>query len=414
LHGRELVAEGMFKKNGRCMASECVVESLPHLSHLTRGDSCDVLNGHIDSLSWPKPVFFELLLTERCNMNCAYCWEKNKSLVDMDENIIRKAIDFCLYASAEINKIDLFFFGGEPFLRFDLIKFIHEYATEQAQKMDKSISWSTTTNGTLLTEEIAAWCRDIGLKYLLSMDGSEEVHNKYRKYPDGTGSFSTVKNNIKYLKKYQPWLGARVTIMPENAERIVDDIWSLLDIGINQFIIGKAHGNVWTDEDSERYEKGMYRLCELYIALKKRKWPFRITSFEDSELSKSGHNSRGFGCGAGRGRLAIDPRGDIYGCGKLANITGVGNGVLPLGNIFQGYTRSKNRADLLDPTIKKRADCVGCVYIGRCSGGCPAVNASTGDSIFSSVENCKRDIEVYDRIIEYAKRRKKECGFEQD
>ena len=151
----------------------------------------------------------------------------------------------------------------------------------------------------------------------------------------------------------------------------------------------------------------------MYIALKKRKWPMRITTFENEELNK--HSKKiTYGCGAGRGRLAIDARGDLYGCGKMANTSQSGQEILPLGNVFQGFTRMQNRDDLQDSTAQRRIKCRSCTDNGKCSGGCPAINGEATGSIFAPFDGCLKKNENYAKIVEHIIRRKREDGLSGD
>jgi radical SAM protein with 4Fe4S-binding SPASM domain len=74
------------------------------------------------------------------------------------------------------------------------------------------------------------------------------------------------------------------------------------------------------------------------------------------------------------GRFCVDPFGNLYGCSKLCTSLGPGQGVAPLGNIFQGFTRPDNRLKCLDRTDRYRLKCQACDLNKVCSGGCPATN----------------------------------------
>ena len=61
-----------------------------------------------------------LIVTERCNLSCVYCYEHNKSAKQMTFDVAKKIID------EELINLDKYeymidFFGGEPFLNFELI-----------------------------------------------------------------------------------------------------------------------------------------------------------------------------------------------------------------------------------------------------------------------------------------------------
>lgn len=72
----------------------------------------------------------ELMVSQRCNLRCSYCYADGGSyhnMGDMDEKIGRQAIDF-LFTHSSAKSVMISFFGGEPLLRFDLIRKFVEYA----------------------------------------------------------------------------------------------------------------------------------------------------------------------------------------------------------------------------------------------------------------------------------------------
>jgi uncharacterized protein len=91
----------------------------------------------------------ELILTDQCNLRCSYCFEKDKNPHNMTEETATAAVDFLMTESQQMPNVTILFFGGEPLLRFDLLKKVHAYATAEAAKRSKTIIWDMTTNGTL-------------------------------------------------------------------------------------------------------------------------------------------------------------------------------------------------------------------------------------------------------------------------
>lgn len=70
----------------------------------------------------------------------------------MSLSIAKKAIDFFQEHSTDQNNVTIGFYGGEPFLEFELIKECVAYAEDKLE--GKKIEYSVTTNATLLTDEI--------------------------------------------------------------------------------------------------------------------------------------------------------------------------------------------------------------------------------------------------------------------
>lgn len=368
------------------------------------GSLADIVQGNLLARRVVKPSYLELILTHDCNLRCSYCWEINKQAVNMSKEVAAAAINFLLRASGSLKNLTVLFFGGEPMLCFDLLEWVCTFGEEKAAEVAKAISWDMTTNGTLIDEEKARWLAEHKIKYILSMDGGKEDHDRYRRFPNGNGSFELLKGKIRTLKSYQPWMGARLSVMPETARNLRKNVEELWALGINQFIIGYAHGVPWTLNDLANYEAGLQDVGELYLEMKFHRRHFRITMFEEDSLCECG-NRDSFGCGAGRARICADPKGDLFGCSKFANIAGTADGILPLGNVFQGFTRSNNRMLLLREDAGPRKLCADCELRPVCSGGCPAVSfAYTGDVFIPDMCSCQIAF-VQERVRSYMRRR---------
>lgn len=381
---------------------------------LTLSSLSEAVRGAQIARRMPKLCYMELILTDQCNLRCSYCFEKDKNPHNMSDETALAAVDFLMEESGPTKTVTILFFGGEPLLRFDLMRRVHAYATSEAGKRDKTIHWDMTTNGTLMTEEKAAWLAKARVNYLLSLDGGKEDHDRYRKFANGRGSFEAVAAKLPLMKRFQPWMGAKISVTPEAGANLARSVEELHRRGINQFILGYAHGLPWTTSDLASYEQALYELCELYLEKKFNKQYFRLSLFEEGELGDAdGHAS--FGCGAGRGRCCVDSYGDIYGCSKLATITGMHNGVLPYGNVFQGFTRIENRLQFMHTTVGPREKCRNCEFNDVCGGGCPAVNYKATGSIFDPDDLGCRIVFINQRVHGYMRQRSREVfGSDRD
>lgn len=145
-----------------------------------------------------------LELTEECNMRCKYCiyhsgnggyreFGKN----DMTFEIAKLALDQFLQGSQK-EELYVSFYGGEPLLRFDMIKQCTTYCLKEYS--DKNIRFTMTTNATLMTEEIASYLASLPKAIItVSLDGPEDVHDKYRVFHNNTGSFNKTMDGLKRL-----------------------------------------------------------------------------------------------------------------------------------------------------------------------------------------------------------------------
>ncbi len=144
--------------------------------------------------------------TERCNLRCKYCtysgayhFERRHSARDMPWETAKKAIDY-FYTHAQASKeVYISFFGGEPLLNLDLVKKSIEYARRFANW--PPIVFHVDTNGTTLSDEISRFLIENDVILQVSIDGPFEIHDRYRVFANGGGTFHLVLNALERIKK---------------------------------------------------------------------------------------------------------------------------------------------------------------------------------------------------------------------
>lgn len=153
-----------------------------------------------------------LQLTQRCNLRCSYCaytintdeiHHRKHSNHDMTWEIAKEAVDFYLIHSKKVKYPSVAFYGGEPLLKFDLIKSIILYVEKTFR--GKKVDFRITTNGTLLTEDVISFFEDHNVLLTVSLDGSKHIHDEHRRFAaNGKGSYDVIKKNLKRIKKEHP------------------------------------------------------------------------------------------------------------------------------------------------------------------------------------------------------------------
>lgn len=351
-------------------------------------------------------------------MSCSYCFEHESGYFPpkMPSKVALKAVDFLIENSRDSNFIEIVFIGGEPLLEFPLIREITEYATNRLQINGgkKQVRYVITTNGTLIEEQHMKFFRDSKCRLFLSIDGSQRDNDKDRIMTNGGSQFSIIKRKIALLKQYQQWLGARVTVLPNNARRLKHNIEVLhKELKINQFIIGFATGILWKDNEIIRYGIALKETFEYFLRerILSNNQMLKISLFDSIFDKTYGHDDTtvSWGCGAGNARIAITPNGDIYGCTKLAfSSESINKKYSVLGNVFLGFTNPDARNMLLNYSSTKRQKCKLCSLSAKCNGGCYAANITeTGNMYIPSDYYCKLAF-VQSEAIAYAKSRMKE------
>lgn len=155
----------------------------------------------IDSIN-PRRLELIILPTEKCNLRCNYCYEDfkigrmRKDTVNGIKSLIKKRVEDLLL-------LELSWFGGEPLLAAREILDICHYAQQEAKRNPNlHINSSMTTNGVLLTPDLARKLDSAGVKqYQISLDGPQELHDQFRVTAKEKGSFDNVWRNLIALSQ---------------------------------------------------------------------------------------------------------------------------------------------------------------------------------------------------------------------
>ena len=143
-----------------------------------------------------------MLVTNKCNLNCMYCQiEKNctNSASVMTISIAKNALDYFFDNCNKEKELTVNITGGEPLTNWSVVKFIIEYC--EAQYHGK-MRFSLFTNGILLNDNISYFLSDHNVLVIVSLDGPENWHNKYRfgnnqhgSYRESLKGYLIAKNN---------------------------------------------------------------------------------------------------------------------------------------------------------------------------------------------------------------------------
>lgn len=149
-----------------------------------------------------------LEITESCNLSCVYCcygnlYKKTLKGVKEDKSKILEYLKFLISLRKEYkvdSQLRIAFYGGEPLLRFDIIKACVALAKSMYQK--EKLSFGLTTNGILLTKYMD-YLVEHNFNILISMDGNKE-NNQYRVDKKGCETFEKVERNVETLYQEHP------------------------------------------------------------------------------------------------------------------------------------------------------------------------------------------------------------------
>lgn len=339
-------------------------------------------------------LFFSL--THNCQLRCNYCYAGEKIHRSMSKETLLKAIDFAF--RIPMKKLEFGFFGGEPLMEWELLKFatlkIENIATQKNIELVKTV----TTNGILLNDKKSKWLREHAFYVVVSIDGNEAMHNMHRVYADSTGTFQDVKNSILTLQKYYSSgeYSINSVITPQNILHLNDSVAYLFeDLKVDKIRLAIDYFANW-QEATEQYRE-IFNKLGVYVIEQYRQNRDISVNILDEKIRSAIENSCA-ACGFGEQKIGVAPSGTLYPCERLI---GDDTGELAMGDVFNGFDALK-RANLIAQRGNINTECQTCSLKSRCINTCGCTNYNlTGSINTTNGVVCffqKLFIEVADRV----------------
>ena len=185
---------------------------------LRYGRDSSRLPSHLLQFSKDKRPVVVWNVTRRCNLKCVHCYAHAKN-TSFDNELSTDQGKQLIDDLAEFGSPVMLFSGGEPLVRKDLPQ-LAAYAVEKGMRAVIS------TNGTLITPEMARNLKEIGLSYVgISLDGMEEINDRFRGV---SGAFRSALEGIKNSQAAGIKVGLRFTVNKFNVNEI-PKIFQLLE-----------------------------------------------------------------------------------------------------------------------------------------------------------------------------------------
>ena len=340
-------------------------------------------------------------LTRNCNLRCKYpCFTNGCTIGDMPEEIAYRGVDFLInnaLASGE-RQIEISFWGGEPLLKWELLKKVTLYAEEETRRHNLQVQFGGTTNGTLLTPEKFDFLDAHKIFFMVSFDGTADTHDKYRVTVNDTGSHEMVRRNMVEVLKKWPFYRARVAPTADNAFRFYEDVKYLFDLGFNYIMFSPVYESEWTFWDWATFESECRRVIDLMISLKLQGRDVEIEHFKSYQKADDSK----WPCGAGRNYVGIDIDGAIYPChrfNKFDDNRPWQEKEVCIGHIDHGITNPEFRQKFID----FHPQCGECDRLQDtpCHGGCYALNYDFTKDITKHHEGLCNYVDLQKRISSY-------------
>ncbi len=319
-------------------------------------------------------MFFHVILTSDCNLQCKYCF--GESLDDFDEDFgddIEVDYDLPRKQNYDLDLLKDFcrkdpecvltFYGGEPLLGIDKLR----------QIMDKvePKHFMIQTNGLLLDQLEPKYVNRFHT-ILVSIDGQEELTDYYR----GKGTFRKVIDNLKLIKKngFAGELIARMTIMEQtDLEKQVEYLLDNPDFSFTS-IHWQLNAGFWDNDYQRRnfeewtktnYISGVRELARFWVDQMQQKGVvlklYPLLGITESLL----HEEKNclMRCGAGWINYAIQTNGYIIPCPTMWGMK----------EYYLGNIKDADPLKLKQLYVNEKP-CAQCSILGICGGRCLYTN----------------------------------------
>lgn len=341
-----------------------------------------------------------LQVTQDCNFQCRYCLfandtkvERNHEHINMDYLTAKKSVDYLYEHCEDANEVVIGFYGGEPFLNFDLIKNITEYANHKF--CSKRIRFLTTTNASLLNDNIIEFLIKNHFEVSISLDGDENYQNSHRRFrTNGKNTFDIVMRNVTKIKDAnQLYFRENVTFNPvifndESPEKVYS-FYESIDVHKDNININKANLNGIDYLDSPTM---LFTHQNIHSVRNEMKYNSFVRKIEDDSIIPNQWHPNGQ-CAPGVRRLFVTVDGSIYPCEKI-----VENSAFCLGNINDVNKIDKRKArEILNSATITEEECKRCWafrFCEMCVSHClnPATNCLSKETKLLQCENQKKQI----------------------
>lgn len=201
-------------------------------------------------------ITLSVTLSEACNLNCAYCDVDKKSRKKIDPVLFIEEYHKLRAANPdELIKID--FFGGEPLMQYDTVKYILDVLGNEDR-----IKFFMPTNGLLLDQEKIDYLQSHNVEISLSFDGLWQDKNRLQPNNKGTlhrylakaDMFSTIKN-----------FRIHCMIQRGNYNLLENHLFIMEKMGANPELTLVRDVGTWTTHSVERLKGGITEFFEWYV-----------------------------------------------------------------------------------------------------------------------------------------------------
>ena len=347
-----------------------------------------------------------LSTTNKCNMNCEYCFcnqfeysggdlrfPSEKMEFDVADKAITEAIN--VIKKNNNTSLSIEFFGGEPLLNHQLIiSVLEKYGNGENYGLE--ITYGCTTNGAFVADELLPYLKKYNVRVAISIDYIDYEHNTFRGAGTSNIKWDQIDKNICKLSNQ----GIELKFQSVLSEQTWDKYnFNLIDYAAEKHI--KAVGIILSF-DFEFYKKYSPKLIAAkvlevndYCKSKNIQLSgYWYLSFLGLIYPEQWNQRRDWKTCPTIGRLlSIEPNGDVYACKTTAK---------KMGNVnhFMDIFKNENYQYYAMRAYSNSDECDGCEFEGVCSGNCAgAVEDKYKDISRTNKEYCETVKEILNGLL---------------
>lgn len=322
-----------------------------------------------------------MLLTDRCNFACRYCFieggftNEDHQRSSMTPDIAKQSID--LFARALKKDLDwtlikprIIFYGGEPLLNPDVLQFTLEYVRTQQEKKElpDGTDLVLNTNASLITPQTAQILKDHNVGVSVSLDGIQSLHNANRIYPSGKGTFEETMAGFDTLKRFAVPTSLSCTVTWDSIGQLKESLqWFVKELGIRSlgFNIQRSSNNIKVASPLDFAQRASGEIIDCFkLAREMGVYEDRIMRKVNAFINGQIYFSDCAGCGY---QIVVAPTGEV---GVCHGLWGSRDYFVKYDEAFNPYTHPywtewRQRSPI------SMEQCVDCMVLGICGGGCP-------------------------------------------
>lgn len=315
--------------------------------------------------------------TWSCNLRCSYCFVEDQTHARrrprMSAAEARQVIESLDHGLAHYSTIGIHLYGGEPLTNLPALRALVDQA---AQAPPGRFSFSITTNGTVVNDEVFELLEAGRFQVVLSVDGPAPVHDQHRRTVRGAATHAKTMRFLRELRsRTHCWVRGSSVVRAgwrlADAQRYLRTL--PVDVIKAQAVRTAPGDKLGLDgEERRQYLDDLDAAGDQVIDdLEADRIP-KDDRFSARVLQLLKGETRHRFCGAGVSIFGVTPGGDVLPCVLLDAVQHRLGSVADQRNSWVG-TGSEWQA-----SHGPREECVACTALPLCGGGCPAMLSVCG------------------------------------